>query len=305
MPQSTLHDQWEHLFSHSVAPGVSTPKQTIGSDSPRICRFCDRAEPAASFRNLSHVIPAAFGNRSLFCNEECDDCNRSGSVLESDLANFLALPRALSRIPSRKGFPKIKTKASQQAFAQIQGEDRHLYTYEPTDTEGIRSQDDGNGNLRLTINTPAHRPMNAAKALGRMALFSYPRNRSGFDTLREWVCGAYDWFPVPLAVVRLPFGGSLQALAFFCHAFALAPGRNVIRAGFLYSNCMTILPIALDKKPLPEGLPLINFPYPFELTMMESTSMFFIDRDFVEQEGTGEAFISYRERVKVPNPPSP
>jgi hypothetical protein len=241
----------------------------------------------------------------LFSYEECDDCNHAGSQLENDLASFLSLPRALARIPSRKGFPKIKSAVSQQAFAQIQGDERKLYVYEPTEGEGIRTQDDGNGNIELTVKTPTHRPLNVAKALGRMAMFSYPRERAGFDVLRDWVCGAYNWFPVPMVVVHIPVprGINTQTIGFWCHSYTRVPGRNVIRFFFVYSTFCTIVPIALDRQALPDGLPLIDYPQPIAREMMKSTSVFSIASDFVEPEGDGKALISYTERVKVASPP--
>jgi hypothetical protein len=235
----------------------------------------------------------------LFSNEECDDCNGTGSQLENDLANFLSLPRALARIPSRKGFPKIKSASSERAFAQIQDDDRMLYVYQPTEDEGIDIQDNGNGTMTLRVKTPPHRPLNAAKALGRMALFSFPQATPGFDVLRDWVSGSYSWFPVPLAVVHIPIEGNTQTIGFWCHRYTWAPGRNIVRFVFVYSTFCTIVPIALDQDPLPTGLPLIDYPHPIASAMMESTSVFNIESDFVESEGMSEALLTYEERVKL------
>jgi len=81
-------DKWLCLFSHWVKPVDGQRKHYIGQRTPRKCRFCGRDETMATFRSDAHIIPAAFGNRSLLSYEECDDCNQQiGSRLEDDLAN--------------------------------------------------------------------------------------------------------------------------------------------------------------------------------------------------------------------------
>src|SRR3990167_5267131 len=50
------------------------------------CRFCG-AENSLLFRQVAHLVPEALGNRWIFSNDECDNCNQKYSLYEDSLAN--------------------------------------------------------------------------------------------------------------------------------------------------------------------------------------------------------------------------
>ncbi len=90
----------------------------------RICRFCKRTmETGARFVTEAHAIPALMGNKILFQNEECDECNiYFGSSIENDLDNYTKILRALSGIPGRNGIPEIISKDIKLFYQEIDGE---------------------------------------------------------------------------------------------------------------------------------------------------------------------------------------
>ena len=86
--------------------GPSPSKKLVGERSE--CAFCGRGEPATTFREIAHTIPAGFGNRHHFTREECDECNHAHEHLDDALANYLAIERVTVGVRSREGGPKLK-----------------------------------------------------------------------------------------------------------------------------------------------------------------------------------------------------
>jgi hypothetical protein len=251
-----------------------------------------------SFSRDAHVIPAAFGNRSLFSLEECNECNEHiGGPLENDLATFLSLPRAVSRLPKRKGHPKIQH-PGEAAYVQSNRDANTVYVFQPTADEGIRVDDDGEGVLRLKIKMPSYRPANVAKALGRMLLFGLERDFPGFDRLRSWVCGEVTWYPIPLIALHFP-GTGYSVVGIMAHRCAHSPGRTILRITFRYSSFLIVMPVPMDEWSLPSGIRLLNYPTPYMKALLENTSAFLVRDDAVEAAGTATAEISYRDRRVV------
>lgn len=61
--------------------------------SPRRCRFCEKAEPAATFAARAWTVPPLLGNSALISRDECDECR---AQYETSLAGeFEAFARPL------------------------------------------------------------------------------------------------------------------------------------------------------------------------------------------------------------------
>ena len=69
-----------------------------GDKSKRVCRFCGKKMPVAKFKNVAHAISEGLGNKTLLCNEECDDCNNKLSKTEGNLMHYLDVRRAMGGI---------------------------------------------------------------------------------------------------------------------------------------------------------------------------------------------------------------
>ena len=104
----------------SAAPIILKPgvKRRLGStERPRHYRFCGNEEPAVTFNDEAHALPAAFGNTGLFSNYECDTCNhRFGEGIENHLGNWTKQMRTLSGIRGRRGVPTIKNPGPQMRW---------------------------------------------------------------------------------------------------------------------------------------------------------------------------------------------
>lgn len=86
-------------FRH-YAFGYDGIKTVIGEGNKqnRVCRFCGKRAPQATYNSVAHAISEGLGNQLLFCNEECYGCNNKLSKTESNLMNYLDVRRAMGGI---------------------------------------------------------------------------------------------------------------------------------------------------------------------------------------------------------------
>ena len=69
-----------------------------------VCRFCRRGYPEVKFKKRNaHAIPEALGNKLIFCNDECRDCNATLSHIDKELAEYLKYRRSEGGIRNKKG----------------------------------------------------------------------------------------------------------------------------------------------------------------------------------------------------------
>ena len=290
-------DAWESLFTLSILPGNANQKRFLGSRSYRVCKFCGRTGEEATFRSESHVIPAAFGNRSLFSYEECDDCNQRSSKLEDDLAKFLALARVISRLPARRGTPKLRH-PNRESYVASDRQANQVQVYQPTDEEGIHVEDDGDGILRLTVDTPKYRPVNVARALGRMLLFGMDSTETGFDRVLRWVRREIDWFPIRIAVLTMP-PTEMKNVSVMVHRYTKLPGRSILRVGFVYTWFMVFVPIPLDDWDVPENVELLNTRLLYHTGLIDRAFQLIVADDALDSTAKQSVTIAYGQRTQV------
>lgn len=93
-----------YLKYETYSYGFLTDKVYMGEalKDKRQCRFCGKSG-AERFKNLSHAILDSLGNKSLFCLEECDECNKElEKHVEKHLYKFLEIPRTLACVKGKK-----------------------------------------------------------------------------------------------------------------------------------------------------------------------------------------------------------
>lgn len=94
-----IFSQWEPVSQryHHYVFGNDGISVFIGDNSKRrICRFCGKSEPEVQFKKKNaHAIPEALGNKLIFSNEECKDCNERLSVVEKDLVTMMDFRRSM------------------------------------------------------------------------------------------------------------------------------------------------------------------------------------------------------------------
>lgn len=258
---------WTMLYTYAFGREGPREKSFLGSrSSPRRCKFCGQVEPATCFRKEAHVVPAAFGNRTLFSLEECDECNeRLGSPLESDLSAFLALERATARMRSRKGTVKLRH-PGRKNFIESGGTSRDLHISLQADTEDeIRAHVVDDEHLQLEVALPPHRPVNAIKALARMALLALPDcGGAPFRHVLQWVRGELTWLPVRYSRLFVPGNGLNEVRLIVARGVEQAESLHLVM--FCFSTAILAVYLPRSDWQLPRVLPPLpvsgESPYP-------------------------------------------
>ncbi|MDR3704665.1 MAG: HNH endonuclease [Paludibacteraceae bacterium] len=89
------------LDEYSLVEFKDNEKYFIGKDQN--CRFCNKDKTKTTFKNKSHAISEAFGNKNIICRNECDNCNNEfGKNIEQDLINYLRFFRDYYGIAGKK-----------------------------------------------------------------------------------------------------------------------------------------------------------------------------------------------------------
>lgn len=292
---------WKNIASEVILAEQSKPKRVLGSRTKRICKFCDKTRPQAQFSSDAHVIPAAFGNRSLFSNEECDQCNRIGSRYEDDLAKFLALPRVLSRIRGRKKAPKLKDPRG-QSYAQAMPDKQLVYLHQSNEEQSFQVSEKF-GKLEIISKTPTYRSVNVARALGRMALFLLDREDRMFSPLHSWVVAGKECFPLPFEAVNIPGHGTREVGISLCKYLNFG-NRELVIIRFRFFTFILSVAFPLDGTPLPTDLPLMNYAVPgmpnsVALALRQNTSRFLIKNADPELTGESKVTLDYTSKHEL------
>ena len=167
-----------------LEPGM---KLVLGSaERPRHCRFCGKDEPAVTFKDEAHALPAAFGNTGLFSNYECDACNHLfGEGIENHLGNWTKPMRTLSRIKGRSGVPTIKKPGPGKGW-RVEYSDTGFQLKE-YQSDPFFEVDEEAKQLRFELHRDTYIPAAALKGLVKIGLTLIP------DVEIQHFCETYDW----------------------------------------------------------------------------------------------------------------
>lgn len=186
---------WRTLAHHTIRPGRSGVKAYVGPRRAEACRICARTvEDGVTFSDAAHIIPAALGNRTLFCRDECDQCNHQcGESLDNALVDYLSPFRAISRLPGRRGFPKHRVTPDKSCVQRLDDTET-LYVHEATDSKTLQWIDNDDGTATLKVRQQKHRLVNVAKNLARLVLLSIQEAGPEFNKVRDWILNRRDFF---------------------------------------------------------------------------------------------------------------
>lgn len=173
-PHPLFDDHYELIVEHVYSTGGQPPrKKFFGSRDNRSCLFCGRGQPEVAFKKDSHAIPAGLGNRHLFSLEECDDCNVSDT--ENELLKMVEPQRVFSRIPKRKGLPKLRAKGSESFIEGKPDEDALTISIKEGEADPtVVIQETGVNSIEILHHQPPFRPISAIRSILRSAWMVMP-----------------------------------------------------------------------------------------------------------------------------------
>ena len=176
---------YDLLCAYLVRPGE---RRVLGCRANRSCRFCGRSEPNASFRNKAHAIPEALGNKSLFTNYECDDCNHLfGTTIENDLGAYTGPDRVFGRVRGKRGFPSLKQHGTSERPWRVDVDEGVLHFTEYDDDPLVETVHERN-RAELVVTRDAYTPIAVFKAFVRIGLTLMPQDElASFRDALDWI----------------------------------------------------------------------------------------------------------------------
>ena len=180
---------YQTKYMDFISPVILQPgkKITLGKKGNRTCRFCKRTDTEVSFSMDAHVIPLSLGNRVLFSNYECNDCNQSfGGGIENDLGNWSKPHRTLARIRGKKGVPTIKKVGSEQGWRIEYGAGG--FKFKEFEDEPYFVIDEENKRINFQLQRDPYTPVAVFKALVRIGLTVMPEaSLCDFAEALSWI----------------------------------------------------------------------------------------------------------------------
>jgi hypothetical protein len=160
----------------------------------RVCRFCLRSSPEATFEKLAHVIPESLGNKYLVSDFECDDCNEKFSLMETSFSGWLGAIKTLAGTRGKHSVPKFKP-ANQTIEAK-----KVTFLNTPATkvstgnaSEGTVKLDKESGEVVFKFKKDGYTPIKAYKSLLKIALSMIgPEERNHYRPAFEFLSGPDD-----------------------------------------------------------------------------------------------------------------
>jgi len=218
LPQIYFTDPTEleiiYMFNYDNNKSVRE-KVHLGNPSPnRRCLFCERDESETLFKGKSHVIPEGLGNKFLFSNEECFECNqKSGKNIENDFIKAIEPFRLFSQQGGSNGHVKLKKHGLKSYFRGMSSQ-KKLEIVGEEDADKLFEEINGN-KIKLKIPVTTFKPIAVSKELARLGLFVSNELRTvEYEYLKKWINGEKDIFPSDYCYVWTP-GGTFPASRFW------------------------------------------------------------------------------------------
>lgn len=294
----------------SVILPAESNRPSLKPKRERVCRFCNQSYPATTFQKDAHLIPELLGNKNLYSDFECDNCNKFFDTnYENDLSNFLGISRTLGGVKGKNGIPGFKTpdKSIKAKVAKNLSNETLVVTREDT-TNGAITMDKETGRLTMRIKRNPFVPVNVYKIMLKMALSILDETtvRTEYETALNFLMSRLKDKEFTGCLMS---GYSLQATVSFPLHMFLFKKRNrdekIHTHVFVlyFSNWIFSLPVPLNKHD-------IHF-YNQELTLPVFPPMFPVDicTDKIqvssfEEDFTSAEKITHMEDIIViqPNP---
>lgn len=149
-----------------------------------VCRFCGKRSPKVQFKKKNaHAIPEALGNKLVFCNDECRQCNADLSPVDKELTEYLKFRRSENKIANKKN-----------KIIKVWG---HNFFYDGSSRElkisrlAILAETETQYHVKLEGAEPITH-LGIYKALAKIAIDLIPRDLvDEFRTTIDWINGEF------------------------------------------------------------------------------------------------------------------
>lgn len=159
------------IAAHRIMSGNA--RHYIGDREDRLCRYCGKGKPDATFRKEAHAFPESIGNKWLISFDECDACNDLFSMkLEDDFGKFTGPMRTMGRIRG-KGIPKFK---SVDGTFRVEVDSAGLLRMSVREDDPRLELDEENKRITLHFVRQPYVPMGVFKCLVKMAVAVMPES---------------------------------------------------------------------------------------------------------------------------------
>jgi len=147
------------------------------------CRYCGKSNLEVKFKKIAHAIPELLGNKYLFSNDECDDCNSYfDKHLENNLANFLGISRTTSQVMGKKGVPKAKSSRGER----IEAIDGDIVIIQTENSDIFKPLSEKT--VKISSSPTTYVPINVYKCFVKIALSALPEYElENFSECISWV----------------------------------------------------------------------------------------------------------------------
>jgi hypothetical protein len=160
-------------------------KRYFGERTNRRCRFCGKTESEVSFKQETHALPEAIGNKSLITHYECDDCNQKfGRGIETEFGKWSKPLRLFYQIRGKSGVPSLKRDGENGWRIDLQPDG---FVFQQYVEHPVVHFDETKEELCVEVPVDQHVPIAVFKSFVKMALSLLPEDEaSNF----QW---AFDW----------------------------------------------------------------------------------------------------------------
>ena len=147
-------------------------KRYLGDRAAKTCRFCGRSTPDVTFKQETHALPEAVGNKSLITHYECDVCNdKFGGGIDTEFGKWSKPLRTFYQVRGKSGVPTLKREG--QTGWRIELEQDGFIFQQHVDNPVV-SIDEANDQISIEVPIDQHVPIAAFKAFVKMALSLLP-----------------------------------------------------------------------------------------------------------------------------------
>lgn len=175
------------------------------TQSNRVCRFCGEQVPVVSFKHTSHAISESLGNKSIICQEECDNCNdRFSRTIEPDIANMLSSLLTIYSIHGKNG---VRTTTGKNFKLSI---DQSIVSNDNEETIKIRINQEFPKNIEdvlkyhlpLDASSLKYIPQNVYKCLCKYVVSVIKEQYlSDFKKTIDWINSTTKYCKLPLVAI--------------------------------------------------------------------------------------------------------